>query len=224
MPPKKTPKEVKKTNKKTPKEEKPIKKNQKGGISSTDEPDSESSDDYLSEHSEEDNVDESTEQTEENYDEMDDEDSLGDGEKVDEEQDDDHEMSESESEKNSEKNSVKDDNEDECLYRFASKKDDDVEGEDYFDDDSTYDEDKYVSPEKRQTKPILFDNERVRILGDRARQLSLGAKPMLSNVLGMDPKEMAKMELAEKTMPLFIIRTLPNGKIEKWRINELQQL
>jgi DNA-directed RNA polymerase subunit K/omega len=64
----------------------------------------------------------------------------------------------------------------------------------------------------------------VRVLGDRARQLSLGAKPMLNNVAGMDPKETAKMELAEKTMPLFVIRTLPNGKIEKWKISELQQL
>jgi DNA-directed RNA polymerase subunit K/omega len=230
MPPKKITsgvkgKSAKKLADKSKKEEKPQKKNQKGGIPSTDEPDTDSADDYLSERSdketsEDDYTDEETDQPEGNYDEAEDEDSLGDGEKVDDEQEE-NEESETESEKSG---GVKVD--DECLYRFVSKKEDveDVEVEDYFDDDAIDNEDKYVLPEKRQTKPILFNNERVRVLGDRARQLSLGAKPMLNNVAGMDPKETAKMELAEKTMPLFVIRTLPNGKIEKWRISELQQL
>ena len=64
--------------------------------------------------------------------------------------------------------------------------------------------------------------ERVRIIGERATQLSYGAKPMIKNVNNLEPKEIAKLELQEKLIPLIIIRTLPNGQKEKWKISELE--
>ena len=63
--------------------------------------------------------------------------------------------------------------------------------------------------------------ERVRLLGERAKQISLGAKPMVKNVDNLGPKEIARLELEQKVLPLIIIRTLPNGLKEKWRVNEL---
>lgn len=78
--------------------------------------------------------------------------------------------------------------------------------------------------EDRQTKPFLTTFERVRILGDRAKQISLGAKPMVSNVAGLDPKEIAKLELKHKTIPFFIVRHLPNKKDEKWSIEEFKNI
>ena len=80
---------------------------------------------------------------------------------------------------------------------------------------------KYVKPNERKTKPFLFEFERVRILGERATQISMGAKPMIKNVDNLDPKIVAKMELENKVIPLIIIRELPNGLMEKWKISEL---
>jgi DNA-directed RNA polymerase subunit K len=64
--------------------------------------------------------------------------------------------------------------------------------------------------------------ERVRLLGDRAVQLATGAKPMIKNASSLDPKTIAKMELEKGLMPLCIIRTLPNGEKEKWKVSELK--
>ena len=81
--------------------------------------------------------------------------------------------------------------------------------------------DEIVKPEERVTKPFLTKFERVRLLGDRAKQLSLGAKPMLKNTELLNPKEIARLELEKKVIPLIIERTLPNGKKERWNITEL---
>jgi DNA-directed RNA polymerase subunit K/omega len=120
-----------------------------------------------------------------------------------------------------------DDGEDDCLYNITKKKKTiDIEldlGEDVFEDDNTNKEIKYVKPEERVTKPMLFEFERVRILGERATQISMGAKPMIKNVDKLDPKTIAKMELEKKVIPLIVLRELPNGLIEKWKISELKQ-
>jgi len=64
--------------------------------------------------------------------------------------------------------------------------------------------------------------ERVRLLGDRAKQLSLGAKPMIKGLETVNPKEVAKLELEKGVMPLIIERVLPNGKKERWYTHELK--
>ena len=119
----------------------------------------------------------------------------------------------------------------ECLYNITKKKNtldiDLEEGEDNFEDEEIEDDKNkkispYVKPEERITKPFLFDFERVRILGERAKQISMGAKPMLKNIETYDPKRIAKMELEQKVLPLIILRELPDGRIEKWKVSELQ--
>ncbi len=123
---------------------------------------------------------------------------------------------------------------DECVYKLTKKKNTlDVEievAEDNFEDEDVDDinsaekkllESKYVKDSDRKTKPFLFEFERVRILGERARQLSLGAKPMLKNLDNMNPKYVARLELEKKVIPLIILRELPNGLIEKWKVSEL---
>lgn len=112
-----------------------------------------------------------------------------------------------------------------CLYRFTKKTDiaddDYVEQDDYFEDDVA-DTTLYVPNDQRQTKPVLTRYERVRILGERARQLSLGAKPMVLGTAGLDPKEIARMELNVQKIPFFIERPLPGGKRERWHVSELK--
>lgn len=117
---------------------------------------------------------------------------------------------------------------DDCIYRFTKKKseyvaDEDVD-EEYFSEEEAFipENEIYVPNSQRITKPVMTKYERVRIIGDRTKQLSLGAKPMIKGVENMDPKEVAKLELKKKVMPLIIIRPLPSGKKEKWKVSELE--
>ena len=130
-----------------------------------------------------------------------------------------------------EQEEVQGDGEEGCIYRFTGKKKKPVdilaefEAEDDFSDDNddkNIDTTKYADPDKRVTKNYMTIYERVRLVGERAKQLSLGAKPMIKNVENLNPKDIAKLELENKVMPLIIIRTLPNGVKEKWKISELK--
>lgn len=115
-----------------------------------------------------------------------------------------------------------------CLYKFAKKNitESETESEEddqvYEDDVETKNVEELVDKENRETKPILTKYERVRILGDRAKQLSLGAKPMLLNVENMNPKDLAKLELERGVIPFILEKVLPDGKKERWKINELK--
>jgi len=113
-----------------------------------------------------------------------------------------------------------------CLYKFTKKagsdsdNDDDIE---IFDDDNKEVKTELISkPEDRVTKPVLTKYERVRIIGDRAKQLSLGAKPMILNVENMQPKQIAKLELENRSLPFIIEKRLPDGRCDRWHISELK--
>lgn len=120
---------------------------------------------------------------------------------------------------------------DNCLYKFAKKinnESEDEEDEDGDDNGNLWDDEMesrqefIVKNEDRETKPILTKYERVRILGDRAKQLALGAKPMLLNVNNMNPKEIAKLELERGVIPFIIEKPLPDGRLERWKVSELK--
>lgn len=142
----------------------------------------------------------------------------------------DQEEEEEEDEPEEEQEEVHGDGEEGCIYRFTGKKKKNVdiladfEAEDDFsdDEDRNIDTTKYQDPDKRVTKNFMTIYERVRLLGERAKQLSLGAKPMIKGVENLNPKDVAKLELENKVIPLIIIRTLPNGVKEKWKVNELE--
>jgi DNA-directed RNA polymerases I, II, and III subunit RPABC2 len=80
-----------------------------------------------------------------------------------------------------------------------------------------------VPKEDRITMPYLTKYERVRILGTRAKQISLGAKILVNNV-DLTTKshiEIATIELELGVIPFKIRRPLPNGQVEEWKISEL---
>lgn len=81
--------------------------------------------------------------------------------------------------------------------------------------------DTYVDPAERVTFPILTKYEYVRLLSTRTAQLASGAKMMIKNGENMDPRDIAQYELETKQMPINVIRPLPNGKKELWKISEL---
>ena len=153
---------------------------------------------------------------------------TGEGDESEEETEEAEESEAEESERPEETEIAGEGDEDNCFYKYVTKKKNNIEEDDFedeeemvFDDDNkVFDE--IVKPEDRVTKPFLTKFERVRLLGDRAKQLSLGAKPMLKNTELLNPKEIARLELEKKVIPLIIERTLPNGKKERWHVSELK--
>ena len=155
-------------------------------------------------------------------DEVEDEDNLDDNAEIDDEDQDPSEKQDDDDDDEIGEDIVGDDK---CIYKYADDEldnddDNDEEDEEFFDDDGKEFTD-IVAPEDRVTKPYLTKYERVRLLGDRTKQISLGAKPMIKDSEHLPPKDVAELELDHRVMPLFIERPLPNGKKERWTLNEL---
>lgn len=65
----------------------------------------------------------------------------------------------------------------------------------------------------------LTKYELARILGTRAGQIANGA-PVMVDVAGlMDPLEIAKKELEEGKIPIYVIRTMPDGSKHVVKLN-----
>jgi len=76
-----------------------------------------------------------------------------------------------------------------------------------------------------KTIPILTKYERTRIIGQRVKQLNIGANPFIpigDNII--DNNIIAEIELKEKKIPFIIRRPLPNGTSEYWRLEDLEIL
>jgi DNA-directed RNA polymerase I, II, and III subunit RPABC2 len=74
-----------------------------------------------------------------------------------------------------------------------------------------------------RTLPILTRYEKARILGERARQINAGAKPMIEvDVTMIDGYLIALKELEQKRIPFIIQRPMPNGGSEYWRLADLE--
>jgi DNA-directed RNA polymerase I, II, and III subunit RPABC2 len=75
------------------------------------------------------------------------------------------------------------------------------------------------------TVPILTKFEYTRILGLRATQIENGA-PLFIGVDEsiIDSYVIARMELEAKKLPFIIRRPLPGGKMEYWRLHDLENL
>jgi len=69
----------------------------------------------------------------------------------------------------------------------------------------------------------LTKYEMVRILGERTKQLTMGAKPMIKNYESLNYENIAIEELKLNMIPYKIKRPLPNGKFEIWTLEELKK-
>lgn len=125
----------------------------------------------------------------------------------------------------------------ECVYKPLAKKrglakKPDLDEEEVIDEEDEEDDDEeeevmdkkiiYLEGNERKSKPILTKYEKTRLLGTRVSQLTLGAKPMIKGVSKEDPSKIAQLELEAGLIPIYIIRPLPDGKKEKWSLNELK--
>jgi DNA-directed RNA polymerase I, II, and III subunit RPABC2 len=76
-----------------------------------------------------------------------------------------------------------------------------------------------------KTLPFITKYEKARILGERAKQLNSGARPMVEvdeNLI--DGYLIALKEYDEKKIPFIIKRPLPNGSCEYWRFSDMEFL
>ena len=78
----------------------------------------------------------------------------------------------------------------------------------------------------KKTIPMLFPNERTKILAIRISQLARGAK---TDILETDlpnelyiPRNIAIKELELDKIPMKIVRTLPDGTKEYWKTEEFE--
>ncbi len=74
-----------------------------------------------------------------------------------------------------------------------------------------------------KTIPFITKYERARILGERAKQINMGAKPLIE--IGpeiIDGYLIAEKEFSEKKIPFIVKRPLPNGGCEYWKFKDLE--
>lgn len=76
-----------------------------------------------------------------------------------------------------------------------------------------------------KTLPFLTKYEKARILGERAKQINAGSKPLIPIRDGLiDGYLIALEELEQKKIPFIIKRPLNNGGCEYWKLHDLEIL
>jgi DNA-directed RNA polymerase subunit K/omega len=81
----------------------------------------------------------------------------------------------------------------------------------------------YLSKDNRISVNRLTKYEMVRILGERTKQLTMGAKPLVKNFQHLSYDKIAEEEFIRNIIPYKIKRPLPNGKYEIWTLDELNK-
>lgn len=104
-----------------------------------------------------------------------------------------------------------------CYAKYAKLDYDELDFDELFGEETLT-----IDKNIKLTKPILTKYEFVRLLTDRTKQLAQGAKPMLKNIQGLSSKEIAKLELKNKIIPLIVERPVPNSHAERWKLTELE--
>ena len=75
---------------------------------------------------------------------------------------------------------------------------------------------------KHRSVPYLTQFERTKILGFRTNQLSQGARPYIAVPAHItELRDIARLELEARRLPILIKRPMPDGTFEKWRLSDL---
>jgi DNA-directed RNA polymerase subunit K/omega len=75
---------------------------------------------------------------------------------------------------------------------------------------------------KHRSVPYLTQFEKTKILGFRTNQLSQGARPYIAVPQHItDIREIARLELEARRLPIIVKRPMPDGTFEKWRLSDL---
>ena len=155
--------------------------------------------------------------------------------KVSKKEDSDNEYENDDVEQSEENEEIEELDEDEELDESDDEEelaDGDVEDDDEEDDTIDHNEEvevsieasaEFISKENRVSANRLTKYEMVRILGERIKQLNMGAKPLIKNHQGLSYDKIAEEEFKKNMIPFKLKRPLPNGKFEIWTLDELQK-
>ena len=89
----------------------------------------------------------------------------------------------------------------------------------------TRNKDGVIIDKLHRTSPMLSKYEKTRILGQRAKQINSGNKPLINvDRSVLDGYLIAEEELKQKKIPFIIRRPLPSGASEYWRVSDLEIL
>jgi DNA-directed RNA polymerase subunit K/omega len=126
---------------------------------------------------------------------------------------------------NDDKDELENYNEEEELVECQLDKliDEDNEYYDNFENSEVQDnnQQKILKGNDRISTNRLTKYEMVRILGERTKQLTMGAKPLIKNYELLSYEKIAIEELKLNMIPFKIKRPLPNGHYEIWYLDEL---
>ena len=162
--------------------------------------------------------------------------------------DDDDDDDESEADNNSQSNIMMDDDDENDSSDYDESSDEEIENkvddefkekfiheihpEEFYDDYNLVkiksqvqrNEMNLIVDDNHTTLPLLTKYERARILGLRISQLNKGARPyiQINRTHIIDTHIIAEEELKEKRLPFIIMRPLPNGKKEYWKLEDLE--
>ena len=113
------------------------------------------------------------------------------------------------------------DNDEDCLIEKTINEDNQLFDNIYNSEEQPVNKEVIVAKENRITINRLTKYELVRILGERTKQLTMGAKPLVKNYNNLSYEKIAEEELKLNMIPYKIKRPLPNGKFEIWTLDEL---
>jgi len=86
-------------------------------------------------------------------------------------------------------------------------------------------EDGMIIDPLHKTVPFITRYEKARIIGERAKQINCGAKPLVQvDATIIDGYLIALKEYEEKKIPFIVKRPLPSGGCEYWKFKDLEQL
>ncbi len=78
---------------------------------------------------------------------------------------------------------------------------------------------------RHRSYPFLTIFEKTKLIGFRANQLAEGGRPFINVPPHVtDVVEIARLELEQKRLPFILIRTMPDGTFEYWRLTDLMIL
>jgi DNA-directed RNA polymerase subunit K/omega len=110
----------------------------------------------------------------------------------------------------------------ECLLENTIKNDDESFGNKTDLEAEKHIIDNVVSKEERITKDRLTRYEMVRIISERTKQLTMGAKPLIKNHSSLTYEQIAIEEIKHNMVPYRIRRPI-NNKYEIWDLDELKK-
>jgi DNA-directed RNA polymerase subunit K/omega len=116
------------------------------------------------------------------------------------------------------------DNDEDCLIEKTINEDNQLFDNIYNSEEQPVNKEVIVAKENRITINRLTKYEMVRILGERTKQLTMGAKPLVKNYNNLSYEKIAEEELKLNMIPYKIKRPLPNGKFEIWTLDELYKI